>query len=315
MKMFISYSHADKQWLDLFHKHLAQLQRDHIISSWTDEQIMAGDKLNQTISSSLNNSDIFIALLSPDYIASKYCYEKEFEKALELQGSGKIMIVPVIVEPCDWLDSPFKEFKALPNDGKPVSTWENKNTAFLGVVQNIRNLISNTSESRAKGEKGKSSSVTNPRNYRVQKDFDTIEKMEFLDKTFHEIKELIKRFIDELLQLDNIKVRPYLDSDKDFECLLVNRNKINTESQLKISTSQQQNNMVQFMRLNELQLSYSISNNNRPSTKGFSLLYDQYHLMWTDTNSYSGARTQKELSAKDMANQIWSEWLESVGIF
>ena len=84
MKIFISYSHADEQWLHILHKHLAQLQRDNIVSSWTDEQIMAGEKLNQKISNSLNSSDIFLALLSPDYIDSNSCYEKEFEKALEL---------------------------------------------------------------------------------------------------------------------------------------------------------------------------------------------------------------------------------------
>lgn len=82
MKAFISYSHNDSQMLDLLHKHLAQLQRDAIISTWTDREINAGANLEQTISSALGNSQIFIALLSPDYIVSNYCYEKEFTTAL-----------------------------------------------------------------------------------------------------------------------------------------------------------------------------------------------------------------------------------------
>jgi hypothetical protein len=137
MNAFISYSHQDIQMLDMLHKHLTQLERDKIITAWTDQEILAGQNLNQNISSALSNSKLFIALLSPDYIASSYCYEKEFKKALEMQEQGTIIIIPVIVEPCDWRSTPFKEFKALPKDGKAVTAWENKNTAFLDIIQNI----------------------------------------------------------------------------------------------------------------------------------------------------------------------------------
>jgi hypothetical protein len=79
--------------------------------------------------------------MRPDYLASHYCYEREFEKAMQMQDAGELTIVPVIVEPCDWLNTPFGKFKALPKDGKPISTWENKNTAFLDVTQNLRGCL------------------------------------------------------------------------------------------------------------------------------------------------------------------------------
>jgi len=50
----------------------------------------------------------------------------------------------------------------------------------------------------------------------VQKDFDTIEKMEFLEKSFHEIKEFLKRFIEEVIQIDNI-----LPAEINPSCLLM----------------------------------------------------------------------------------------------
>ena len=117
MKAFISYSHNGSLMLEMFHKHLAQLKRDGTLTTWTDQQIPSGSKLDQSISSELSTSNLFIALLSPDYISSKYCYEKEFQKALEMLSEGKIIIIPIIIEVCDWLSTPFKEFKALPRDG------------------------------------------------------------------------------------------------------------------------------------------------------------------------------------------------------
>jgi len=64
MKAFISYSHNDSSILELLHKHLAQLQRDGTLTTWTDQQIPIGDNLTKNISTELSTSDS-IALLSP----------------------------------------------------------------------------------------------------------------------------------------------------------------------------------------------------------------------------------------------------------
>ena len=66
MQAFISYSHNDISSLNILHKHLAQLQRENLISAWTDNEINAGNKLDSAISNALLNSKIFIALTSLD---------------------------------------------------------------------------------------------------------------------------------------------------------------------------------------------------------------------------------------------------------
>ncbi|MEJ7822576.1 MAG: toll/interleukin-1 receptor domain-containing protein [Chitinophagaceae bacterium] len=315
MNAFISYSHNDASMLDTLHKHMAQLQRDGIISAWTDKEIPAGGNLNQNISSALNNSQLFLALLSPDYIASKYCYEKEFEKALEMEKQGLIIIIPVILEPCDWLSTPFKEFKALPKDGKEVSTWENKNTAFLDIIQNIRKLIQSGGIDKTSSSIIKSTQITPSRNYRVQKDFDSIEKMDFIEKSFHEVKEFLKRFLEEVSEIDNIKTRNLVDNKNEFECLLVNRNKINTESQLNLSIKADNYSGI-FSHAKDQQITYSVNNNNnnnRSAAKNFTLAFDEYHLFWSENNFYN-SRDKNEWGSKQIADKIWNEWLESVGI-
>ena len=312
MKAFISYSHNDTPMLEMFHKHLAQLQREGTLTTWTDQQIPIGGSLNKNISSELSSSDLFIALLSPDYVSSQYCYDTEFKKALELQSQGKIIIIPIIIEVCDWLSTPFREFKALPKDGKAVSTWENKNTAFLDVIQNLRKLINEQVVGKTLIPGLTSSAVSTKSNYRVQKDFDSIEKMEFIERTFHEIKEYLKRYIEEVLQIDNIKARVGVDTNTDFECLLVNRNKIATESQLNLSIVGKKSGFRPSSA--EEEIIYSINNNNRAADKSFILGIDSYHLFFTQNDYYSGSRDKEEFGSKEISDKIWIEWLASVGM-
>ena len=315
MNAFISYSHQDSNMLDMLHKHLAQLKREGIISTWTDEEIPAGRKLNQNISSALTSSNLFIALLSPDYIASNYCYDTEFKKALEMEQNGTIIIIPVILDACDWKNTPFKEFKALPKDGKPISAWENKNTAFLDIIQNIRRLIDSEASNNSPHTEIKSFPKVTSRNYQVEKDFDTIQKLEYVEKTFHEVKDYLKRFIEEVEQLENIKTKILTENNSNFECLLVNRNKINTESQLKLTINSGNYSGIFSSHGNQEQISYSINNSNtqRSSNKNFTLTFDKFHLFWSENNFYS-ANPNNELGSKEIAEIIWNEWLESVGI-
>ena len=313
MKAFISYSHADTAMLDLLHKHLAQLQREHIVTTWNDQAIKAGANLDNTISTALNSSNLFLALLSPDYIASNYCYEKEFATALEMEKKGEITIIPVIVESCDWKNTPFSTFKALPKDGKPVSTWDNKNTAFLDVIQNVRRLITSLAQIVFSGPASALKESGIARNYRVTKDFDSIEKIEFATKGFTEVKEYLKRYLEEIGTLDNIKFMIHSDSEQGFECILVNRNKVNTEANLTITTQADQS---PFNRQTgaEKQIIFTINKDNRPSKKSFVVAFDDYHLYWSEVNNYSFSNESNEFGSKEIANSIWDELLECVGI-
>ena len=61
-------------------------------------------------------------------------------------------------------------------------------------------------------------------------------------------------------------------------------------------------------------MTYLIDNTNNPSEKNFILAFDDYHLFWTESNYYLGSRNKYELGSKDLAEMIWKEWLENVGI-
>jgi hypothetical protein len=315
MKVFISYSHHDEHYLTLLHKHLDALRRDGSISTWTDKDIHAGGKLDDAIHSSLQSSNLFIALVSADYISSNYCFDKEFKYAIELQERGSLAIVPVIAEPCDWQNTPLGMFKALPRDGKAISTWENVNTAFVDVVQNLRKLLTNTPELPSASNRKDIIDRETPRNYRIKRDFDSLQKLEFAEKTFGEVKEYLKRYLDEIIQLDNIVARIISNTDAIIEILAVNRNKIATEARIKIVASMERNRFGHTSNP-EHQIVYTVNESPRNNDRMFVLEFDEYEMFWV--NSYNGiylnSPGKTKFTSKMIADAIWENCLDAIGI-
>ena len=140
VKLFISYSHEDEKLRRQLDKHLAPLKGQNIIEAWHDREIVAGDDWANKIDENLNKADIILLLVSPDFIDSKYCFEIELQQAVQRHKNGEAIVVPVILEPCDWSWLSFAQFQAFPKEGKAITTWENQNEAFLNVAQGIRKV-------------------------------------------------------------------------------------------------------------------------------------------------------------------------------
>lgn len=140
LKVFVSYAHKDEAYRKDFETYLALLKRQGLIEIWTDRKILAGSSWEKEISENLESADLIIPLISPDFIASDYSYEIEMARAIEKHDSQSALIIPVIIRPCAWKNSPFVNFQALPHEGKPISTWNDKDEAWLSVYEGIANV-------------------------------------------------------------------------------------------------------------------------------------------------------------------------------
>jgi hypothetical protein len=138
VKIFFSYSHRDEPLRDELEKHFSLLKRSSIIETWHDRRIGAGKEFDKSISQYLESADIILLLISADFLASDYCYDREMRRALERHEAGEARVIPVILHACDWQHSPFGKLLAVPTDGRPVSKWPDQNEAFLDIVKAIR---------------------------------------------------------------------------------------------------------------------------------------------------------------------------------
>ena len=138
VKLFISYSHRDERYLKGLETHLASLRRQGVVADWHDRMISPGEKWRQKINDNLDLADCVLLLVTPDFIASDYCYSVEMEQALDKHREGRILILPIIVRPVDWQHTPLGELQVLPKDGKPIVEWSIRDRAWLDVTRGLR---------------------------------------------------------------------------------------------------------------------------------------------------------------------------------
>jgi hypothetical protein len=141
-KVFISYSHKDERYVRQLETILAPLQRNNQITIWSDRRLSSGQEWRREIERALEDADIILLLVSPDFLASDFIQVQQLPRALERHQSGSATVVPIILRPADWQSSSLRELEALPRNGRPVSQWQNLDQAWLDVTQGLQRLIS-----------------------------------------------------------------------------------------------------------------------------------------------------------------------------
>ena len=142
VNIFFSYAHEDEALLNKLKTHLIPLYREGLIELlWHDRNISAGKEWELEIDTYLNKAQIIVLLVSPDFMASDYCYGVEVKRAIERHDQKEARVIPVILRYAQWKKSPIGKLQALPTDGKPVKSWQDEDEAFFNVVEGIRKAI------------------------------------------------------------------------------------------------------------------------------------------------------------------------------
>lgn len=140
VKIFCCYAHKDQSFLNDLKSHLCSLQRQELITLWADTDINAGLEREKEIEKHLNTAQIILLLVSPDFIASEYCYSK-VKRAMERYEGGEARVIPIILRPVRFENVPFRKLQALPKDAKPVTSWSNTDEAFLCIEEGIYKVV------------------------------------------------------------------------------------------------------------------------------------------------------------------------------
>lgn len=141
ISIFYCYADEDEWLLKKLETHLSSLRKQGVIIDWHKRKIMPGDDWQQVSDTHLKAASIILALISPDFIASDYCYGFEMEQALVKQKEGTGIVIPIILRPVDWQSTPFAKLQCLPCNAKPITLWNNPDAAFHNVVKGIRKAI------------------------------------------------------------------------------------------------------------------------------------------------------------------------------
>ncbi len=140
VEIFCSYSHSDKDKVlkKEFDTSMRPYVRKKLLQVWHDGRIGAGDEWAADIDQHLVSADIIVFLISPDFLNSDYCVEKELHVALERKSRKEALVVPIIVRDCAWKETPLADLQALPAEARPVTQWADRDSAWKSVGDGLK---------------------------------------------------------------------------------------------------------------------------------------------------------------------------------
>ena len=151
LSVFISYAHADESLKNDLVIGLKLLEREGKIRAWQDRDIEAGREWEPEIKAALEAADIVLLLVTRRFLASDYCFDIEMTRSLERHEAGTVRVIPIVLSPCEWEKSPCQKLQALPSRGKPVTTWEHRDEAWLDVEKGLRKAVESLQAKKAQG--------------------------------------------------------------------------------------------------------------------------------------------------------------------
>ncbi len=167
-KIFISYAHEDIKFQKELVKRLKPLKRKKEIVLWHDGVIMPGEEWDASIKKHLEAADIIIILLSADFVASDYIYEKELPRIIERRKNGEIELIPIIARDVVLDGTGLGDYQCLPQDEylrlKPIVQWDERtiNKAWVQIDKKIRNVIDKFNNPDADSEAEATTEIDHP---------------------------------------------------------------------------------------------------------------------------------------------------------
>jgi hypothetical protein len=137
--VFVSYSHADKQWLRRLQVHLRPLARDHSIQIWDDTLIKPGSMWRNEIEDALRSALVAVLLISADYLASEFIANDELPRLLEAARAEGTIILPLIVSPCRFTGTSLSRFQAVNDPAEPLinASRGEQEAVFVKVAEGV----------------------------------------------------------------------------------------------------------------------------------------------------------------------------------
>jgi chemotaxis protein histidine kinase CheA len=151
-QLFISYSRADREWVDRLKTMLAPLVRGDDFRLWDDSQIPPGARWQEEIARALTTARVAVLLVSADFLHSDYVNNKELPPLLRAAQEEGLVLLWVCVRHCLVEDTPIHDFQAAIDPGRPLAAlapWE-QDEALAKVAKAIKGAFQRAREREAR---------------------------------------------------------------------------------------------------------------------------------------------------------------------
>jgi hypothetical protein len=147
-RVFLSYSHADREYLNRILVHLKPLEAAGLIEVWVDKRLTAGDRWKKEIETALQSSAVAIVLVSADFLASDFILNNELPPILARAERDGTRVIPIIIKPCRFDRYPkLSCFQALNRPEYPLSglSETEREVTFDSLAKSLEETIGGVS--------------------------------------------------------------------------------------------------------------------------------------------------------------------------
>lgn len=141
-KVFVSYSHKDKDILAEVQRHFKPLRTD--IELWDDERIKAGAKWKEEIREAIKSTKVAILLISTDFLGSEFIATEELPPLLEAAEKEGAVILQLILQPCIFEEMHhLNQYQALNPPSRPLSAMDpnEREELFVNMVRQTKRIL------------------------------------------------------------------------------------------------------------------------------------------------------------------------------
>ena len=107
----------------------------------SDRCLEPDEKWDERIKEELEAAHIVVFLVSARSETTDYITAVEVARAVARAQKRKCRVVPVILEKCDWENTPLADFTALPSKAHPVRDTRPIRNAWFEVQQKLRAML------------------------------------------------------------------------------------------------------------------------------------------------------------------------------
>ena len=133
-KIFVSYSHKEKVWLDRLQEQFKPLVRGALLVAWDDTKIVTGMQWREEIARAIDEADTAVLLVSPGFLASDFIAQHELKPLLKKKRVFWIAVKHSIYEATD-----IGQYQCANDPAKPLASLkgDDRNKAWVEICKKI----------------------------------------------------------------------------------------------------------------------------------------------------------------------------------